>query len=285
MTSGIYKITHIESGKTYYGSSQNIEKRWKRHKKELNNNTHHNVYLQRSWNKYGDNAFMFYIVEEVEYNLLLDVEQQYIDGNVDGYNIASACGGDIITNHPNKNEIIEKIRKTIHSNIEQMNSEERNKKFGHSGETNGMFGKTHNEETRRKISVATKGKTRNKGIPKSEAAKRKYSEIAKQRIAEKNPFYGKHHSDETKQILREKMSGKNSWIKGIEPKDLPYTKQYKITYENGDSEIIYGLKEIANRYNVSITAIYLIIKRGCPNKSGNLKGIKIEEIKLPYSYE
>ena len=37
--------------------------------------------------------------------------------------------------------------------------------------------------------------------------KKKISEIAKQRIGEKNPFFGKHHTEETKEKLREKNKG------------------------------------------------------------------------------
>lgn len=51
---GIYYITNTINGKFYVGSSKNIKKRWARHIRDLNNNNHHNIYLQRSCNKYGD---------------------------------------------------------------------------------------------------------------------------------------------------------------------------------------------------------------------------------------
>ena len=50
---GIYRIKNLINGKCYYGSSKEIEKRLKRHKRELNSNTHINCVLQRAWNKYG----------------------------------------------------------------------------------------------------------------------------------------------------------------------------------------------------------------------------------------
>ncbi|MEN6292413.1 MAG: GIY-YIG nuclease family protein, partial [Methanobacterium sp.] len=61
---GVYKISNKIDGKSYYGSSKNIEKRWLRHKNELNKNKHINILLQRAWNKYGEENFIFSVVEE-----------------------------------------------------------------------------------------------------------------------------------------------------------------------------------------------------------------------------
>ena len=53
------------------------------------------------------------------------------------------------------------------------------------GEKNGMFGKTHTDEVKKKL-----------------------SELCKQRIGDKNHFYNKHHSDETKRKISEKNLGR-----------------------------------------------------------------------------
>ena len=77
--SGIYSITNTINGKIYYGSSNNIEKRWKEHQYQLVKNKHANHYLQTSWNKYGESIFKFEIVKEVPVDQLLDKEQTYLD--------------------------------------------------------------------------------------------------------------------------------------------------------------------------------------------------------------
>ena len=41
------------------------------------------------------------------------------------------------------------------------------------------------------------------------------SEAAKRRTGEKNSFYGKHHSDETKKRISEAKKGKTPWNKGL----------------------------------------------------------------------
>lgn len=56
---GIYKIENQVNSKVYIGSSNNLNKRLGRHKRELNSGKHHSVHLQRSWDKYGGNSFEF----------------------------------------------------------------------------------------------------------------------------------------------------------------------------------------------------------------------------------
>lgn len=79
--SGIYKIVHRESGKFYIGSTKNFKSRWEKHKYALNANTHVNCHLQNAWNKYGESAFDFMIIEHTEANksILLITEQQYLN--------------------------------------------------------------------------------------------------------------------------------------------------------------------------------------------------------------
>lgn len=61
---GVYQILHVASGKRYVGSSLDIAKRWSDHRKRLRRGTHYSRYLQRAWNKYGELAFKFEVLEE-----------------------------------------------------------------------------------------------------------------------------------------------------------------------------------------------------------------------------
>lgn len=76
---GIYKIINKINGKCYIGSSSNIRQRWNSHKNLLVRQKHHNIKLQRSWNKYGKNNFEFVIIEVVNEDDLLLKEQIYLD--------------------------------------------------------------------------------------------------------------------------------------------------------------------------------------------------------------
>lgn len=89
---GIYKITNTITGKIYIGSSINVEYRIKQHFKCLRGNYHRNNHLQFSFNKYGENAFIWEVVCQCNKDYLLENETNYIlkykafDRNV-GYNI------------------------------------------------------------------------------------------------------------------------------------------------------------------------------------------------------
>ena len=79
MTSGIYHILNTVNGKRYVGSSQNIQRRFAKHRYFLNHNKHWNQHLQNAWNKYGAKVFKFEVVEEVLVEQLLDVEQEHLN--------------------------------------------------------------------------------------------------------------------------------------------------------------------------------------------------------------
>ena len=84
------------------------------------------------------------------------------------------------------------------------------------GIENGMYGKTHTLEARKKISEARIGKPSwNKGKHFSEETRKKMSESKKASyIKENHPNFGKHLSEETKQKLSEAHKGKESGFKG-----------------------------------------------------------------------
>ncbi len=79
-TSGVYQILCIPTAKIYVGSSLNISERWWEHRWDLRRGTHHSRYLQRAWDKYGEEAFVFSILEYVDDpDLLMEREQVWMD--------------------------------------------------------------------------------------------------------------------------------------------------------------------------------------------------------------
>jgi group I intron endonuclease len=227
MTIGIYKIININNEKYYLGSSVNIEERWVRHKNDLKNKKHCNVLLQRALDKYGEASFKFeIIVQSNSWNesQLLVVEQTYLDNLIgENYNISKgASGGDNLTNHPNRDDIIARISaggKNRYANI----SEEEKRKTSEAmmGANNHMYGGTHTEAAREKISISSKayysendnyrkGKTYEELFGDTEAIRLKkiLSDVASQRIGDKNPFYGKKHTEEFKLKTSEGKKGK-----------------------------------------------------------------------------
>lgn len=52
---GVYQIFNTETNKRYIGSSIDVERRLKEHKRNLKAHRHSNQHLQNAWNKYEDN--------------------------------------------------------------------------------------------------------------------------------------------------------------------------------------------------------------------------------------
>lgn len=90
-TSCVYEIVNIRTGKKYFGSTVNYERRAFRHKNELRNGTHPNRYLQLDFDKYGESAFRFNILEKGKPSKIKYIGQDYINKNpFNNYNIKSA---------------------------------------------------------------------------------------------------------------------------------------------------------------------------------------------------
>ena len=172
-TCGIYCIENIITHKRYIGQSINIEDRWCCHKRKLNNNSHDNDYLQKSWNKYGESNFKLLILEICSQEDLDIKEIEYIEkyNTLDrdyGYNLKS--GGQLCKNEQSeyiKQKISQSLKEYYKNNpdsrkkrsekaIEQWsNNEIKNKILG---KNNKMFGKKHTDESRKKMSDSKKGK-------------------------------------------------------------------------------------------------------------------------------
>lgn len=197
MSGVIYIIRTLHNNKVYVGSTKNYNKRVKQHLKQLCDNKHHNTYLQNVWNKYGDGDFIFSILEHItNIDELAYAEDYYIACNVSGYNIAKATGGDNFTNNPRKEEIRKNIALGVQKYMSTLTTEEKAIKFGRAGAQNGNW---KGGTSQKLCQVCYKTKI----SPNNETC------IAcRDRSGVNNPFFGKKHSDSTKQVLREKNIGK-----------------------------------------------------------------------------
>jgi len=90
MATGVYQIRNIVNEKCYIGSAagkNGFDGRWGIHLHYLRHSTHANSYLQNAWNKHGEDAFVFEIIEECVSDQCLMREQHYLDAQQPEYNI------------------------------------------------------------------------------------------------------------------------------------------------------------------------------------------------------
>lgn len=207
---GVYLIICKKNGKVYIGRSSDIRKRIKTHLYQLRHGIHHNCNLQDDYDKYGRGVFSFKVKRLKTTKECVIEEQRLIDTLPNQYNIGlSSICGDNISRHPDKEYIIAcRSRSQVRVNSELSEAEYRARFIeSRKGDKNGMYGKSHSVEARRKISEKSKGNKNALGAVRSNEQRAKISEFAKTRIGEKNPFFGKHHSDETKERLRKANVG------------------------------------------------------------------------------
>jgi group I intron endonuclease len=79
MNVGIYAIRNVINNKRYIGSSSYLNKRYYDHKRRLKNKIHFNSVLQKAWNKYGEQNFVYEILENCDKSILLDREEHWIE--------------------------------------------------------------------------------------------------------------------------------------------------------------------------------------------------------------
>lgn len=183
---GIYKITNTSNGKVYIGQSKNLINRKQNHFYWLGKNEHHNQPLQKAYNKYGKESFIFEILEEGE-----DLDNREL------FWINEHGGVNSRLNYNLKDPLSKEWSDYV--KVKQSKTM--------LGENNPNYGNKWTEEQKENLSKKRKGRTLEGriGKEKSELVKQKMSKSQKGRkhpeevkekirqanVGEKNPAYGK----------------------------------------------------------------------------------------------
>lgn len=148
----VYKLICTANKRFYIGSAADFAQRKKRHLRDLRAGTHINIFLQRTFDKYGEATFKWKLINVNSLAEARALEQHYIDKHSQSkrcMNIGkSASGGDNLTRHPNKDAIIKKRTETLRAQVAALSEAERKEKWGQPGPLNGMYGRTHTEAAR-----------------------------------------------------------------------------------------------------------------------------------------
>lgn len=82
MNTGIYQIRNLVNGKLYVGSAAGrggLQERWRKHCETGRRGEHRNPHFQFAWDKYGEHAFMFEVLEKCQPTQCIAREQHYLD--------------------------------------------------------------------------------------------------------------------------------------------------------------------------------------------------------------
>lgn len=217
--SGIYAITNTFNGKVYVGSAVNIASRWREHLSQLKRGIHHSTRLQAAWNKYGEDAFVFSVLEEVqERTALIEKENKWLESTgaadrANGYNICVTAGSQLGMKHSEaarkRISAVHKGRKKSPAHQEAINKALRGRTLSAEHRqkiSTNQTGRTASEQTRQKMREANANR-REKLSPEAYQRMvtanigRKFPESHRQRIADANRR--RVVSDETRQKISE----------------------------------------------------------------------------------
>lgn len=179
-TPGIYCITNTTNNKVYVGSTVNLHRRCVAHLRLLRANKHHSPKLQAAWNKYGELNFTFKVLVECEKENLILLEQSFMDkfdSATNGYNVCMIAGC-----NPAKL-----------SNIPHLS-------------------RKHSEETKAKMSLASKGK-------------------------KKKPLTEEHKEKLRRSQLGRRFTQEEKLAVSIGRKGIPMSEETKIKISNSRREI------------------------------------------------
>lgn len=219
---GIYQIRNLLDGKRYIGSSVELRRRGCVHFSKLRRGVHENQYLQRAFNKYGEENFAFEILCYTE------KDKKYINDTETGFiKIYKTANPDF---GYNLREIADSNFGVKHSEAAKQKQSDHNKGKKHSEETKLLMRKPHHsfsfseprsEQHKKNISIAKTGKKITIG-------------------------------EDRKQQLLDQTLGSNNMNAKLNEESVLEIK--KLFLENVST------REIAKIYNVSISAIGRIRK-------------------------
>lgn len=246
----LYIITNRINNRKYIGITVDFQKRSKRHLRELRENRHHSIFLQRAFNKYGEENFDFEILfDDLSKDKAEWLEEFYLNEHYNNvYNVSKkSSGGDLISYHPELDKIKKKHSENGNAWWDSLTEEEKKAHGDKSrGENNGMYGRKHKEESKKKMSENSKGWSPSEETRKrmSLAQKKRYennpefksflSEVNKKRY--ENPEERQKTAEATKRAfdnnpaIGERISFKNrSRYKMDYTVSLPTGEEYKFT--------------------------------------------------------
>ena len=130
---GVYKIENTLTGDFYIGSSKDVKRRWREHKRPSVWNRYSKHPLYSDMQKYGVDKFDFQILAEVEIEQLKETEQEFIEMLKPTYNNINAKGWDVKRYKEHRKEYYKEYQYS--DKYKEHRKEYRNQLCSYNGET------------------------------------------------------------------------------------------------------------------------------------------------------
>lgn len=267
----IYKIINTVNNKFYVGSTTNTVERFRTHRKRLRNNKHHAKHLQAAWNKYGEDAFVFHVIETIPEGQSLqaaeDVWLQEHVGKEYCYNKSrysdSPMRGIAKEQHPNFGKpVSEEQRQAISARLKEFYAEDIT--------NHPRFGKRHSEKTKAVISAkvqAALAEGRGGKFKPSAETRRKMSESLKGNQSAK----GYKRTPAEVEAIRQRMLGNKNW-EGKKHTVESRAKMSKTVFAMPDGILFPSLTVALQYYDIKMPTLTRALKTGKPISKGKLQG-------------
>lgn len=232
----IYRITNMANGKYYIGSADSFARREWQHKYDLKRGVHKNPRLQAAWNKYGEEMFVFEILQEIpEGESQLQIEDGYLKkcvGQPDCYNINTGA---------------ELPRLGLKHTEESKLKTSLNRKGKTAGKNHYRYGKQVSPDVREKIGAAQRGKSKGTGRKVSEEGRAKIRANIEAGRSHMH-WLGRKHTEEAK------------------------AKMSKPILVMPDNRVFPSLSAVLEHYGIFMPTLRRALKTGSPVQKGPLKG-------------
>jgi group I intron endonuclease len=273
----IYKILNTANGKFYVGSTMNTRERFRNHRKMLRSNKHHCKHLQASWNKYGEQTFIFHIVETVpEEQSLQAAEDRWLTDHVGkphcyntGYFSDAPWRGAPKEIHPQFGKPkSEETKQAIAGTLKEFYAEDPN--------NHPRRGKKHTEEARRKMSegirAAVAAGRAGKFIP-SEETRKKMSESQK---GNKNAL-GYKRTEAEREAIRQRTLGNQHWLGRSHTAETRAKTSLPVVaaLPDGTVQEYFGLSAMREALGITVPTIIRACRSGKPIAKGKFAGWRI----------